>query len=60
LPGQIDELETKQAELTQLINDPSFYKKDQTVINKTMDELKQAEQSLEQLIQRWDELENLA
>jgi len=60
LPGQIDELETKQAELTQLINDPSFYKKDQAVINKTMDELKQAEKSLEQLIQRWDELENLA
>jgi ATP-binding cassette subfamily F protein uup len=60
LPGQIDELETKQAELTQLINDPSFYKKDQAVINKTMDELKQAELSLEQLIQRWDELENLA
>ena len=41
LPELIDELETKQAELNQQISAPEFYKKDQAVVAKTLDELKQ-------------------
>jgi ATP-binding cassette subfamily F protein uup len=60
MPELIDELETKQAELTQLINDPEFYKKDQAIVAKALDELKQIDARLEQVYQRWDELEALA
>jgi ATP-binding cassette subfamily F protein uup len=60
MPELIDELETKQAELTQLINDPEFYKQDQAIVAKTLDELKQIDAKLEQVYQRWDELEALA
>ncbi len=60
LPTQIDELETKQAELTQQISAPEFYKNDQQIVSKTLDELKKAEESLGLLYKRWDELEALA
>jgi len=59
LPELIDELETKQAELNQQISAPEFYKKDQTVVAKTLDELKQIDAKLEQVYKRWDELEAL-
>ncbi|MDO9161160.1 MAG: ATP-binding cassette domain-containing protein [Methylococcaceae bacterium] len=57
LPALIDQLETKQAELTQQIGNANFYKQDQAVIAKTLDELKQTEEKLEQTFKRWDELE---
>ena len=59
LPGLIDELETRQTELNQQISEPEFYKKDQAVVTKTLDELKQTDEKLEQVYKRWDELEAL-
>jgi ATP-binding cassette subfamily F protein uup len=59
LPELIDELETKQAELNQQISAPEFYKKDQAVVAKTLEELKQIDAKLEQVYKRWDELEAL-
>jgi ATP-binding cassette subfamily F protein uup len=60
LPTLIDELESKQATLTEQIGLPSFYKQDQQTINKTLDELKILEASLEQAYNRWDELEAIS
>jgi len=57
LPALIDQLETRQTELTQQISNANFYKQDQAVIAKTLDELKQTEEKLEQTFKRWDELE---
>ncbi|TRW92120.1 ATP-binding cassette domain-containing protein [Candidatus Methylobacter oryzae] len=60
LPELIDELEAKQAELNRQISAPEFYKKEQVVVTKTLDELKQIDEALEQGYKRWDELEALA
>jgi len=57
LPELISELETRQAELNRQISAPEFYKKDQTAVAKTLDELKQIDAKLEQVYKRWDELE---
>jgi ATP-binding cassette subfamily F protein uup len=59
VPGLIAELEAKQAELNLQVSAPEFYKQDQTVVTKTLDELKQIDVKLEQLYLRWDELEAL-
>jgi len=59
LPEMIDELEAKQADLTQQISSSAFYKKDPLAIAKTLDELKAIEARLEQVYARWDELEAL-
>jgi ABC transport system ATP-binding/permease protein len=60
LPTLIDELETKQATLTEQTTDPSFYKQDTKTVAKTLDELKALETKLEQTYARWDELEAIA
>ena len=60
LPEIIDELEAKQAALTQQISSSAFYKKDPLAIAKTLDELKEIEAKLEQIYARWNELEALA
>jgi ATP-binding cassette subfamily F protein uup len=59
LPELIDELETKQTELNQQISAPEFYKQEQVAVTKTLDELKQIDEKLEQVYRRWDELEAL-
>ncbi len=59
LPNLIDNLETKQAELTKQVGAASFYKQDQTAIGKTLAELEKTEATLAQAYQRWDELEAL-
>ena len=58
LPELIAQLEAKQAELTQKINDADFYKNDQTVISNTLTELQTTDAQLGQVFQRWDELES--
>jgi ATP-binding cassette subfamily F protein uup len=60
LPEIIDELEAKQAALTQQTGSSAFYKKDPLAIAKTLDELKAIEAKLEQVYARWNELEALA
>ena len=60
LPELIEQLDTKQAVLTEQISDADFYRQEQPVVNKVLDELKQAEKQLEQAYRRWDQLESLA
>ncbi len=57
LPVLIEELETKQAALTEQTSAPNFYKQDAKAVAKTLDELKALEIKLEQTYARWDELE---
>ena len=59
LPNIIDQLEAEQVKLTELMSDPEFYKQEQSDINKTVENVKQAEQELEKAYKRWDELEAL-
>jgi len=59
LPALIEELETKQAALTEQTAAPGFYKQDAKAVAKTLDELKALETQLEQTYARWDELEAL-
>ncbi len=59
LPNTIDELEAKQAELTEQISAADFYKQEQGAINKVLDQVKEVEEQLETAYQRWDELEAL-
>ena len=58
-PKLIDELETKQAKLTAQIGAASFYKQEPLAIAKTLDEMKEIEAKLEQVYDRWNELEAL-
>ncbi len=60
IPKLIADLEAQQAQLTQQTSAAEFYKQDQAVVAKTLDELKQIDTKLEQVYQRWDELEALA
>jgi len=60
LPDLIDELETRQAELNEQINDADFYKNDKETIAKALSELEGITAQLEQVYERWDELEALA
>lgn len=60
LPVLIEELEAKQVEFTAKINDPSFYKQEQSVINNALSELQTIEKELAQCYARWDELEENA
>jgi ATP-binding cassette subfamily F protein uup len=61
LPGIIEALETKQAELSNMASSPEFYSQaDKAAVNRTLDEIKQVESDLAAAYQRWDELEALA
>ncbi len=60
LPVLIEELEAKQVEFTAKINEPSFYKQEQSVINDALSELQTIEKELAQSYARWDELEENA
>ncbi|KAF3984665.1 MAG: ATP-binding cassette domain-containing protein [Methylococcales symbiont of Hymedesmia sp. n. MRB-2018] len=59
LPDLIDQLETKQAELTEQISTVDFYQQEQEIIKVTLEQLQKTEKKLEQVYQRWDELESL-
>ena len=57
LPGKIEEAENHLAELEKKISDPAFYSKDQVTVNKTMDDITKAQEALEGLYARWEEIE---
>ncbi len=57
LPLLIEELETRQAELTIKISSTEFYNNSQPIITETLEELKRIETQLTTNYQRWDELE---
>ncbi|MGR9051686.1 MAG: ATP-binding cassette domain-containing protein [Gammaproteobacteria bacterium] len=59
LPDLIGRLEAEQAAVNNTINEPDFYKNDQAVIAKTLEELKKLDENLEQAYQRWEELDAL-
>ncbi|TAL46648.1 MAG: ATP-binding cassette domain-containing protein, partial [Methylovulum sp.] len=63
LPAVIEELEARQAALTQQISSPDFYAQtgadQQGIVAGTLDELKRIETKLAAAYQRWDELEAL-
>jgi len=59
LPKTIDELEAKQTSLNAQISAASFYKQEPLAIAKTLDEMKAIEAKLEQVYERWNELEAL-
>ena len=60
LPALISKLEAEQVELTAKINEPNFYKQEQSVVNEALDELKNIENELVGCYARWDELEENA
>ncbi|MDD5227836.1 MAG: ATP-binding cassette domain-containing protein [Methylococcales bacterium] len=60
LPALLEELETKQAQLTAKMNEPTFYKQEQAVVNDALGELQTIEKELAQCYARWDELEENA
>ncbi len=57
LPQRIEQLETRQADLTAKIGGSEFYKQSQERIAATLAELKTAEDELAQAYKRWDELD---
>ena len=60
LPATIEQLETRQAELTAQVSSPDFYTQSkQNQVTDTLEALKQIENQLTAAYQRWDELEAL-
>ena len=59
LPEQIEELETKQQRLHDLMAEPGFYQQNRDEIVRTTDELKVVEDKLAEVYARWEELESL-
>jgi ATP-binding cassette subfamily F protein uup len=57
LPGQIEELEARQAQLELQIGQPSFYQGEQQKIKQVLEQHGQLQAELETLYQRWGELE---
>ncbi len=57
LPALIDQLETRQAELTQQMGRPEFYKQEAAAVAAVLEDLKQTEENLELAFKRWDLLE---
>jgi ATP-binding cassette subfamily F protein uup len=60
LPGRIETLEARQAELNQTINASDFYRQDNRQVQRVLAEAEGLQQELEQAYARWDELEALA
>ncbi len=59
LPGEIESLESAVAELQRAIADPQFYSQDNELVQRTLEELSDAEAMLEQRVERWGELETM-
>ncbi len=57
LPNRIAALEAQQTELQTLTSDPAFYQKNAGEVAATMEALKKIEIELEQMYQRWGDLE---
>jgi len=58
LPAHIEKLETELAELQTLISQSEFYQQEKEEINQTLIRIKNAENELETLYERWETLEN--
>ena len=59
LPAEIESIEASIVEMQQKIADPNFYSHDHTIVQTAVQELANAEATLEQSVERWSELEIL-
>ena len=59
LPAKIEELEAKQAELSERLADPALYQSKDGEFQKVERELNQLHQTIEKTMARWEELEAL-
>jgi len=59
LPEEIETLEASIATIQQDISGPEFYAQDQEIVQATLRELADADEQLEQRVERWSELEVL-
>ncbi|MDX1443403.1 MAG: ATP-binding cassette domain-containing protein [Gammaproteobacteria bacterium] len=57
LPGKIEALEQKVAELDATVSDPAFYDQDYANIQPVLDELAATKEELDRSVERWMELE---
>ena len=57
LPGRIEAAEAALAALEETIADPAFYDNDAATIDKTMKQVTAAQEALEKLYARWEEIE---
>jgi len=60
LPGQIEAMEARQAELNATLNAADFYKQDAETVKKMLAEVQSLELELEASYQRWNELDAIA
>ena len=60
LPGKIESLENRLAELQEKVSSPDFYAGDQGEVAATLEAMTATESELEQTIERWMELEELS
>lgn len=59
LPEKLEAAEAQVEELQSKVNEPEFFNLEQDVVQNTLNDLAKAEQSLEDLFMRWEELEEL-
>jgi ATP-binding cassette subfamily F protein uup len=60
LPGEIERLERRVAELRAVASDPGFYQRPHRDVQQALEELRSAEQAAETAVDRWGELEDQA
>lgn len=58
LPQRIESLETEQSDLAAETQDPAFYRRGQEEMNRVLARLQALEAELEQVYQRWEDLES--
>jgi ATP-binding cassette subfamily F protein uup len=59
LPAEIESVEASIADMQQKLADPEFYSQDHVIVQTAVQELADAEATLEQRVDRWSELEKL-
>ncbi|MCP4138999.1 MAG: ATP-binding cassette domain-containing protein [Chloroflexi bacterium] len=57
IPAKIEALESEQAQLNASLADPAFYQNNNVEVSRAVERLKVIEASLEEIYQRWEELE---
>jgi ATP-binding cassette subfamily F protein uup len=60
LPGEIERLEKRVAELRAVVADPAFYQRPHGDVQQALEELRSAEQKVETAVDRWADLEEQA
>jgi ABC transport system ATP-binding/permease protein len=58
LPGEVEELEMRMAELTERMNDPEFFRQDAEAITRLTGEVESVQAELDRAYARWEELES--